>query len=120
MVLIFGISCKEEKVEVLIPNEKTVDILVDLHIAEAAILSANKAQKDSIGGLYYAQIFEMHEIKDSIFYQNLDMISKDPERTQEIYQKVLDKIEQIDLEGKTETEKIEDKIKKDSIGTKKK
>ena len=103
------ISCKKAgPADLSISEEKMIAILVDLHIAEAAILSANKAQKDSIGGIYYKQIFDMHEIQDSIFYQNLEIISSNPIRTEAIYEVVIEKIEKLGLEEKKE------------VGTKKK
>ena len=113
------ISCKKaEKAELLIPDDKMIDVLVDLHIAEAAILSANKAQKDSIGGIYFKQIFEMYQIQDSLFYKNLDLISKDPVKTEAIYEKVIEKIEKLDLDKDKNAAEIEDEV--DEVGAKKK
>ena len=113
LVLLLGFGCSKAEVEEapLIPDEKMINILVDLHIAESAILSANKSQKDSIGSLYFAQVFEMHGIQDSLFYKNLNLISKNPNRTEAIYEKVVEQIDILDLD--------KDK-KKDEVGTKKK
>jgi len=115
-VLLPIVSCnKSETQELLVSEEKMISILVDLHIAEAAILSANKVQKDSIGGVYYQQIFDMHQIPDSLFYRNLEIISNNPIKTEEIYEKVIEKLEKLNLGGnKSPAEK------KDEVGTKKK
>ena len=109
-------SCEKTKTqELLVSDEKMISILVDLHIAEAAILSANKAQKDSIGGVYFQQIFNMHQIQDSLFYLNLEIISNDPKKTELIYEKVIEKLEKLDLgNDKSAAEK------KNEVGTKKK
>ena len=43
-------ACKKAKTsELLVSDEKMISILVDLHIAEAAILTARKTLKDSVG-----------------------------------------------------------------------
>jgi len=125
IILVFFLSltsCKKvgldktETPKLLITEDKMTSILVDLHIAEAAILSANKAQKDSIGGVYFKQVFEMHKIQDSLFYQNLEIISKNPKMTEAIYEKVIEKIEKLNIKNNKSTvekeEKKSDKKKK--------
>jgi len=113
LILLCCFSCNKAEVEEvpLIPDEKMVNILVDLHIAEAAILSANKSQKDSIGGIYFAQIFKMHDIQDSLFYKNYNLISKSPDRTEEIYEKVIEEIEKLDLDNVEEEDEVDTKKK---------
>ncbi len=110
-VLFFFISyvflgSQQEEIELQISDEKMIKILTDLHISEAAILSLNQNIKDSISVVYYQQIFEIHGVQDSIFYQDLEILRKDSKRLEKIYQKVLVEIEQLDLL----------KVEEDSVG----
>ena len=65
-------SCKEE-IKPQLSDEEMVDILADMHIAESAILSLNRRLKDSVSQVYYKQIFEIHEVEDSVFYKDLEL-----------------------------------------------
>ena len=100
------LSCKQEEIKLQISDEEMVKILTDLHISEAAILSLNQKLKDSITVIYYQQIFEIHGVTDSVFYSDLEILRKDSKRLEEIYQKVIVEIEQLDV----------DKVKVDSVG----
>lgn len=100
------LSCKQEEIKLQISDEEMVKILTDLHISEAAILSLNQKLKDSITVIYYQQIFEIHGVTDSVFYSDLEILRKNSKRLEEIYQKVIVEIEQLDV----------DKVKVDSVG----
>ena len=100
------LSCKQEEIKLQISDEEMVKILTDLHIAEAAILSLNQKLKDSITVIYYQQIFEIHGVTDSVFYSDLEILRKDSKRLEEMYQKVIVEIEQLDV----------DKVNIDSVG----
>ncbi|MFK8008154.1 MAG: DUF4296 domain-containing protein [Saprospiraceae bacterium] len=104
------LSCQEEAIKPQISDEKMVKILTDLHISEAAILSLNQKIKDSISIVYYQQIFEIHGVTDSVFYKDLETLRGDAKKLEEIYIKVLDNIEVLDVK------KVEE-VKKDSIET---
>ena len=90
-------SCQDEKVKFMIPDEEMIKILTDLHISEAAILSLNSNLKDSICNLHYQQIFEIHGISDSIFYLDLEKLRLDAKKLEKIYLKVLDNIELLNV-----------------------
>ena len=90
------LGCKEE-IKPSLSEEKMVDVLTDLHLAEASMLTLNKKLKDSVYLVYYGQIFEIHQVKDSVFFKDLELLRKDPERVEKVYAKVVDNIEQLDL-----------------------
>ncbi|MFK7773880.1 MAG: DUF4296 domain-containing protein [Saprospiraceae bacterium] len=104
---IFLLSCQEEEIKPQISDEEMVKILTDLHISEAAILSLNQKLKDSISNVYYQQIFEIHGVTDSTFYSDLEILRRDAKKLEEIYLKVIDNIELLNV-AKTE------KLQKDS------
>jgi hypothetical protein len=103
------LSCQDDEIKPQIPDEEMVKILTDLHISEAAILSLNQKIKDSISVIYYQQVFEIHGVVDSIFYKDLEVLRSDSKRLEEIYIKVLENIELLNV---MEVEEVE----KDSIG----
>ncbi len=100
------LSCKQEEIKLQISEDEMVKILTDLHISEAAILSLNQKKKDSISVIYYQQVFEIHGVTDSVFYSDLEILRNDAKKLEEIYQRVIVEVEQLDVE----------KIEKDSIG----
>lgn len=101
------LSCKQEEIKLHIADEEMIKILTDLHISEAAILSLNQKIKDSISAVYYQQIFEIHGVTDSVFYNDLELLRKNSKKLEQIYQKVIVEIEQLELM----------EVKKDSIGS---
>ncbi len=102
------IGCKEE-LSTTLSDEKIVDILTDLHLAEASMLTLNKRLKDSVNRIYYGQVFEIHQVEDSIFFNDLEIIRKNPKRVEEIYTLVIDNIDQLDLNEKKEEEVLKKK-----------
>lgn len=90
-------SCQEEEINPQIPDETMVKILTDLHISEAAILSLNQKIKDSISVVYYQQVFEIHGVKDSVFYKDLEILRGDAKRLEGVYLKVLENIELLNV-----------------------
>ena len=103
----FFLSCKQEEIKLQIPDDELVKILTDLHISEAAILSLNQKLKDSMSVIYYQQIFEIHGITDSVFYHDLEILRNDSKKLEEIYQKVIVEVEQLDVK----------KMEVDSVGS---
>lgn len=91
------LSCQQEEIKPQIADDEMVKILTDLHISEAAILSLNQKLKDSVSNVYYQQIFEIHGVTDSVFYQDLEILRNDAKRLEEIYNKVIDKIELLNV-----------------------
>ncbi|MEM6964116.1 MAG: DUF4296 domain-containing protein [Bacteroidota bacterium] len=94
-------GCKEE-IKPIIPEEKMIKILADLHVSEAALMSLNHKVKDSVSQVYYRQIFEIHGVADSTFYQDLAILRKNPKAVERIYEQVIAEIEQLGIEKNTE------------------
>ena len=60
--VIFFFSCGPKPTVLPIEKESLIPVLVDVHIAEAAVQSLRKQEKDSVIQVYYDQIFEIHNI----------------------------------------------------------
>lgn len=101
-------GCHKEEAKLQIGEEKMIKILTDLHISEAAILSLNQKIKDSMSTVYYKQIFEIHQVEDSVFYKDLEMLRTNSKELEKIYEKVLTEVEQLGVA------KIKNNSKQDS------
>ena len=112
LVFIIFSNCKEEY-EPQLSDEQIIEVLVDLHIAEAASMSLGTKIKDSVINVYYPQIFEIHGIQDSLFFKEFEIIRKNPKKLEGIYEKVLEEIDQLGSqrveEGKENEENPEKK-----------
>lgn len=95
-----------------IAKEKMVDVLVDIHIAEAYIESVNPTLKDSMARLYYPQIFKQNGITAKLYDSAFSVLSNQPQMMKNVYDEVLLKIEQRQKQIKSDTLSG---IKKDSL-----
>jgi len=85
-------GCEKEK-PLPVPPEKMVGVLVDVHLAEAAVQHLTGIKKDTTIRKYYRQIYQIHGITESDFDSTLNLIHHDPELLRDIYKAVTDTIE---------------------------
>lgn len=86
-------ACNKDQEKLPIQEEKMIDILVDVHLAEAAMQELSSVIRDSIGEVYYGQIFEIHDITEEDFNKTLFLIKQDPKHMDRIYKDVLAKLD---------------------------
>lgn len=94
------LSCGEktarlpDKPNWLIEENKMVDIIVDLRIADAATYSIpNKPPRDKAKDWNF--IMKKHKIADSTFRKSHDYYAGNPEVAERLYEKVIDKISEM-------------------------
>jgi hypothetical protein len=87
-------SCKNNTAQLPIPREKVVEILTDIHIADAYVESVNPTMKDSMAKLYYPQIFKHNGITAAVYDSTFATLSKNPVLMKSVYDDVLLKIEE--------------------------
>lgn len=92
VMLLLICSCQPSVPELLIPEDKLVGVLVDTHVAEAAIQNLPSDLKDSLGEVYYRQIFEIHDVNEEDFEQTMSILREDPIRLEIIYEQVMDQL----------------------------
>ncbi|MHA7131988.1 DUF4296 domain-containing protein [Algoriphagus namhaensis] len=94
-LLIVSFSCAEkEKPEFVISEDKLVSVLVDIHIAEG-ISSSLPIPYDSSMVMYSLlekDLFEKHEVSDSVFTESLIYYLRFPEVMDEVYARVVDSL----------------------------
>ncbi len=97
--LLFTYGCEKEE-KPLLPPEKLVEMLVDAHLIEAALLGFSDLQKDSLTAIYYQQIYEIHEVSKDSFEAEMNYLKSHPDYFGEIYEKVLEEISKREAELK--------------------
>ncbi len=79
----------------LIPEKKMIDILVDVHLAEAMFQNRQFKEED-IKKLksedYYYSVLKKHSVADSTFEKSLVYYGGFPKELEKMYSKVLDKL----------------------------
>ena len=91
-------ACKKANAPLPIEEEKLKEILIDVHVAEAALQPIIGAKKDSLRELYFSQIFEIHEIHAVEFEATMELLQEDPKRMKKIYKELTEDIPKKKLE----------------------
>lgn len=82
------------KPEWVIEEDKMVDIIVDLRIADAAVyINSNSAPRDKVKDWNF--IMKKHHTSDSIFLKSHDYYAEHPEVAESIYESVEDKLNEM-------------------------
>lgn len=87
------VACRKERNKIPMKESELVDLLIDVHVAEAAVQDLYGATKDSVGQAYYQQIYQMHDIDQNMFDTTLAVLRRNPEYAGRIYQKVMQEID---------------------------
>ncbi len=79
----------------LVPEQKMIDILVDVHLAEA-MFQNRQFKEDDLKKLktedYYYSVLKKHNVVDSTFEKSLVYYGGYPKDFERMYSKVLDKL----------------------------
>jgi hypothetical protein len=103
IILIASVSCDKlpiEKPENLIKEKKMIDMLVDIHIAEATYrhLQYDSAIRNSSSSNFYYSILDKYEVQDSVFEKSFVFYASSPKQFEKMYQDVMNKLSQIEQE----------------------
>ena len=103
------VSCDKlpvEKPDNLIREKKMINMLVDMHIAEATF---NHIRHDSIIGKnlsanFYYSILEKYEVPDSVFEKSFVFYASTPREFEKMYRKVMNQLSEVeqDYSGRKE------------------
>jgi len=100
LVLLITACGKPDAPQLSLTEEKLLDILVDVHIAEGSIQNIYGPEKDSLINLYYQQIYKIHDISEATFNENMKLIRRNPPYVEELYEKIVDKLSELEKEPK--------------------
>lgn len=83
-----------EKPEWLLEKDKMIGFLIDLHLTEARLtrLGVKRDSTQKLFEAYEKQLFDKHEIDDSIYYKSYNYYLEDIKEMKEIYVAVVDSL----------------------------
>ena len=103
-LLILSVSCSKppvEKPEKLIREDKMIEMLADIHLAEATFNSRRHrdslVMKSSSADFYYS-ILDKHQIADSVFEQSFVFYASQPRKFEKMYRQAMNKLNEMDQE----------------------
>lgn len=72
--------------------KKLVEVLVDIHLAEAAMQNLTISVKDSIATRYYQQIYTIHGVKEEDFDSAFTFVKQRPKLMAKVYERVVEEL----------------------------
>ncbi|MDB4584490.1 DUF4296 domain-containing protein [Draconibacterium sp.] len=99
--LVTFVSCDKlpiEKPENLIKEKKMIDMLVDIHIAEATYrhMQYDSTIRNSSSANFYYSILDKHQVPDSVFEKSFVFYASSPKQFEKMYQDVMNKLSQVE------------------------
>ncbi|MCR9287408.1 MAG: DUF4296 domain-containing protein [Bacteroidetes bacterium] len=92
LIIFCFLACDKEQTP-FIKDEIMVNVLVDVHFAEAAVQHLTGIRKDTTLKKYYAQILEIQGVNQVDFDSSYNLITINPDYVKRIYQQVQDSIQ---------------------------
>jgi len=97
------VSCDKlpvEKPENLIREKQMIDMLVDIHIAEATYrhMQFDSVIRNSSSSNFYYSILDKYQIPDTVFEKSFVFYASTPKQFEKMYQDVMNKLSQIEQE----------------------
>ncbi|MBK7871395.1 MAG: DUF4296 domain-containing protein [Saprospiraceae bacterium] len=87
-IILFVAACTPRNERLPIDEPKLVAILVDVHLAEAAMQEMPSIIQDSVGRIYYNQIFRIHQVSEADFNKTIYLLKMNPAKMESVYKKV--------------------------------
>lgn len=72
-----------------VSEEKLINVLYDIHTAEALLESESQNMRDSMTKKYYAQIYQKHGISQVDFDSTMAIYTRNPTQLDTVYNRVL-------------------------------
>ncbi len=66
--------------------------MADMHMAEASMQRMTSKMKDTLAIRYYNEIYEIHEINQDLYLENLKILEQNPKLAKTVFDSVLEKI----------------------------
>lgn len=94
LVILLAVACDKEHIEKpdhLIKEKKMIEMLVDVHMAEAAyhVMRDDSFVINSSTENFYYSVLEKHGIQDSVFEKSLIYYAGQPKRFEKMYREVM-------------------------------
>jgi hypothetical protein len=98
-----SVSCDKEPIEKpknLIKEKQMIDMLVDMHIAEATYhrMLNDSLFKDKTSANFYYSILDKYQVPDSVFEKSFVFYASNPKNFERMYQDVMNKLSKMEQE----------------------
>ena len=127
LILIFGLifnvlSCDKPSIEKpvdLINEDKMINMLTDIHLAEATF--KNRQYQDSLvmkssSASFYYSVLEKYQIPDSVFEQSYLYYISRPKKFEKMYRQVMNKLNELEEEfSGRKREQLDLELKKENL-----
>jgi hypothetical protein len=104
VIVIMLTSCSEtpvKKPEKLLQENRMVEMLIDIHLAEAAFNVRRHrdslVERSSSADFYYS-ILQKHSVQDTVFEQSLVFYASQPRKFEKMYRQVMNQLSEMDQE----------------------
>ncbi len=77
----------------------SLEALLDVHLAEAALKQARDNERDSLRVLYYQRIEALHGVKTDDLDEVFRKLKQDPKAVEKIYEKLLEELNKKDVKN---------------------
>jgi hypothetical protein len=118
LILVFAIiSCDKpafEKPKHLINEKQMIEMLVDVHLADATYLQMRNdsiVKKSSATNFYYS-VLEKYHVPDSVFEQSFVFYASNPKQFEKMYREVMTKLSEIEQQFSGRKEELEFELPK--------
>ena len=100
-VVVALISCDKpyiEKPDKLVSKKKMIDMLVDVHLAEATFnhMRFDSIVRNSSSANFYYSVLEKYHVPDSVFEKSYVYYASDPKNFEKMYREVVNKLVEIE------------------------
>lgn len=87
-----------EKPDHLLKEKKMIEMLVDIHLAEATFnhMRYDSIIRNSSTENFYYSVLQKHEVADSVFEKSFVYYASDPKEFEELYREVINKLSEIE------------------------
>ncbi len=99
-ILLFSLAACSNPDEGYIEEDKFVEILADIHLADAMVSYELGKDMDALRNVqgYYSEVFQKHNITKEEFEKSYDHYSQDLRRMKSIFEKVQKRLSEIEKE----------------------
>jgi len=101
-ILLLWIGCHHPAENLAVPKDKLVPVLVDIHVARAAVQNASPGVRDSLYEDYFKRICAIHQLDMDSVRHDLDILTRDPDRMEGYYMEVVEVLDSLSVRGRHE------------------
>lgn len=85
-------ACRQAQLPLPVPEDTLIEMLCDIHIAEGVLQEKVIEQQDSLGRLFYDNIYRIHGVAEADFQAAMILLRKDAKRLNALYGKVIEQL----------------------------